>query len=252
MTESERNLDALEESFIQQANETVSKKDLDREARRRKRTGQVVVALSLLISLLSLLVGQLNSQALSDAAAAQSLNTASIDALREANAKLEARGLPPIPVPQPGSEIDVNALAQAAAALALADIKTDPEFRGPRGEAGLPGLPCLPEIAGCSGPMGPAGQPGKDGENGTDGAPGQNGLDGQNGAPGVPCDPAVNPLCQGPAGPVGPGGQPGQGFDPDKPPHFEGNADECELVMDFINPSAQTRTAVSGVLCIPA
>lgn len=236
------------ESIQNEAQHIPTQERMEISERRGRRGAQVGVALSILIAIIALWLAYNNSTDVARVAATQELNKESLAALRDANKKLEARGLPPLPVPQQGETLDANTLSQAAAALVLAQINSDPTFRGPTGATGArgpSGRPCVPSIPECRGPSGTPGQPG---QSGTPGQPGQD------------CDPAQIPECQGPGGQPGqPGadgaqgekGEPGMGFDPQNLPHFEGNVDECFFVLTYVNPSVQDRIEVEGTAFEP-
>ena len=201
-----------------------NRQDLKRTERRAVRSGQVAVAVSILISIVALYLAYRAGQSTARTEARAEVNESSLAALTQANNELRRQGLPPLPVPQPGSDVDLNALAQAAAARVMANISDDPSFRGAPGvpgRDGIPGLspPCLMTPTVCQGPQGVtgvAGVSGPSGANGTDGAPGENGKNGVNGPPGAACEPAI-PECRGPQGPPGvsgPQGPPGAAGSP--------------------------------------
>lgn len=120
-------LEAALVTVDQQAREIPSKQDIKRTERRSSRNGRVAIVVSMIIALLSLVFTGINGHQIADTAAKQALNESSLQSLKEANKKLEAAGLPPVPVPQQiGQAFDANALAQAAAALVL----SDPRFAG--------------------------------------------------------------------------------------------------------------------------
>lgn len=234
------------EAQLERAEEVPTREELARTKRQANRHGRMGVAISALLGAVAILISIWNTTGVVRTETAQQLNSASIDSLKEANKKLEARGLPSIPVPQPGQDVDTNALVQAAAALVLADVQTDPRYRGQPGATvtGPPGAPCDPAAnPACRGPEGQTGQPG---------------VSGASGAPGAPCDPAIRPECQGPPGIPGVNGQngnngndgnPGQGFDPNNRPHFEGTKSNCEFVLTYVNPAGQDRIPWPGGPC---
>jgi hypothetical protein len=193
--------------------EMPTKADVSRVERKAKRGNQVTIAIVALIAIAALVWGYINSQETARVAAANEINYGSIQVLNAARDQLKAQGvpekdLPPIvQAPAPGQPVDINALAQAAAALVLADIRTDPAFRGPEGGRGADGKPCDPiDNVLCRGPGGAPGEngtngvDGKNGENGTNGVDGRDGEDGEdapkavsasfvdlNGGPGIDC-----------------------------------------------------------------
>lgn len=182
--EEESPLDALAHVIQEQP----TKRDLDRTERRAYRTSHVGVAFSLLIAIVALVMSYFNSSDIAETKVSQKLHASSIAALRQANEKLQAQGLPTLPVPQPGETLDADILSQAAAALVLAQIKGDPTYRGAtgtKGAKGEPGKPCLPTTSSCRGPRGTEGRPGED------------------------CDPVIKPACTGPQGQQGVQGEPG-------------------------------------------
>lgn len=237
-------LDPALDELERQEKERPTKEDVARIDRRSRMRTNIAVSVSIVIAAIGLILSTKNSGDISDAKAQAAINDVGISALKEANERLAAQGLPQIPVPQPGQPIDPNAIAIAAAGIVRADIRNDPNFRGPSGASGAPGsaitgpsgAPCLPSNPDCRGPSGESGAPG---------------VSGASGAPGSPCDPATLPACVGPSGASGAPGQPGQGFDPNNPPHFEGTPDSCELVLSYINPVRQDRFPMNGVLCTP-
>lgn len=96
-----------------------------------KRTGHVLLAIATLIAITIGFVGIVyaseNSKDVAALSARATVNDDALKSLNEANEKLIAKGIAPIPVPTDGSgAVDANALAQAAAALVLAD----PRFAG--------------------------------------------------------------------------------------------------------------------------
>lgn len=169
---------------------------VDRVDRRRQRGNLVTVLIVALIAITGVVWGYRNSR---DIATTQ-LNSASIQALNDVRTELKARGvpesqLPPTPTVMPGPEVDVNAIVQATLALVLAEVRSDPQYRGPTGTPGLNGQPCDPVVnVKC---VGPPGNNGSDGSNGVDGqsppclstpaqCQGADGRPGANGADGAP------------------------------------------------------------------
>jgi len=184
----------LKQSVEEGVAQMPTRDDVYRVERRAQRRQQVTVAIVALIAIISLVWGYINSQENAETAAANQINSASIDALNAARDQLKAQGvpekdLPPVvQAPAPGQPVDINALAQAAAALVLADIRTDPAFRGPEGGRGADGKPCDPvDNVKCIGPPGDVGKQGpegKEGPQGKQGEPGVNGANGNDGSPG--------------------------------------------------------------------
>lgn len=150
--------------------------DLNRVERKSGRNRTVTIAVVALIAIAALVFGYFNSTAISQATTVGQLNTASIDALSKAREELKAQGvpeadLPVVPTVVSGPDVDVNSIVQAASALVLADIRTDPAFRGPTGLTGQAGLPCDPIAQPlCRGPAG------ERGIEGVQGGPGLNGI----------------------------------------------------------------------------
>jgi hypothetical protein len=126
----EQRLEEALDAVKVQAEQLPSKEDLDRsEARSTARlrimfAGMCLVALAL--GVIAVFVSFSNIHDISANAAQDALRDSSLKSLQDANGKLIAKGLPPIPEPPAGQTVDQNSLAQAAAALVLAD----PRFAG--------------------------------------------------------------------------------------------------------------------------
>lgn len=112
------------------AKDVPTRADVRRSVDRVKRDNNLAIIICiiivLVISMASFAIGYFNSKSIAASSAIAALDRQSLQSLKEANDKLIAQGLPPIPVPPSGNTVDANALAQAAAALVLAD----PRFAG--------------------------------------------------------------------------------------------------------------------------
>lgn len=152
------------------------------QERKTNRTLKVAVALSVLVALISLLANYKQARDLAKQTTANELNATSIKLLQEANATREEAGLPPIPVPESsseaGSEVDVNSLVKSVTTLVLAEIRDNPEYRGPQGPQGPNGVPGTPGIPGEPGTPGETGEPGPIGLQGIQGSQGPQGTQG--------------------------------------------------------------------------
>lgn len=174
-----------------------------------------------------------------------SLNEAAIQALQEANAKLEEQGKAPLPIPDASQPLNSADLTDAAAQLVISELPTIQNgvngidgVAGPQGPQGPSGPPGEPGPSGSPGEPGSSGAAGQPGAPGTSGTSGLNGLDGANGADGANgvsvidislsgcdlvfslssgqsvvvgnvCGPQGEPGAQGPAGEPGPQGPQG-------------------------------------------
>ena len=107
-----------------------TKRQVEAVAKESKKSNHRGIALALIFSILVSIVGYAFARDASRTSAAvatrQTLSESALESLREANDKLIAKGIAPIPLPPDGDPIDANALAQAAAALVL----SDPRFAG--------------------------------------------------------------------------------------------------------------------------
>lgn len=215
-----------------------TKRQVENVAREAKRSGHRGIAAGLIVAIIISLIGYGYSRVASkDVARFETkvaLNDSALESLREANDKLVAKGIAPIPVPADGNAVDANALAQAAAALVLADPRfagltladlrrqVDDYFRAhplPEGQkptteqvttavAGIyaanPPAPGRPPTAGeiASGVSAYCAAGACRGEKGDPGVIGPTGQPGPTGVTGPPCDPS-NLACKGPKGEPG-------------------------------------------------
>lgn len=183
----------FEQSIEDEVAQIPTRADVNRVARRSDRNRTVVLCVIGLVSILALLLGGRAIQGVAEATAANKINAGAIDALNQARDQLRSQGVPEkdlpsvVPQPSPGADIDVNSIIQATKAIILAQIRDDPNFRGPTGLEGPPGKPCdplanvlcvgpqgIPGAQGVEGPQGVQGQPGVQGERGIDGVNGSN------------------------------------------------------------------------------
>lgn len=221
----------LEES----AQQVPTRGDLARVENKSDRNRGIAIAVAILIGLASLGYNFFNTTQIAETAAESQLNRESIETLRLVREQLRESGVPEAELPPPveentGGGVDLNAIVQATAAIVLADIRTDPRYRGP---IGPDGLPCDPERdLRCIGPEGP------------EGAPGEPGSD-------SPCVDNVA-LCQGPMGDPGSAGP--AGADAPRPVRafFErpanGSRTSCDYVTEYSD-GTLIRAATNTVLC---
>jgi hypothetical protein len=217
-------LDKAEDLIPEMASQTATKDDLKRTERKGSRNRTVAICVVALLCFFSILFNILNSERITDNATVTAINTGAIDQLNKARADLLASGVPEDQLPPPVSidaeaPVDVDALVQAATATVLAQIRTNPDYRG---AAGIPGPAgpqgdspaCLFTPGSCrgqDGANGQAGQAGLPGSQGDPGLPGQNGVKGNAGVQGDKGEKGDkgDPGEVGPAGPAGPKGDPG-------------------------------------------
>lgn len=209
------------------------------QERKTNRTLKVAVALSVLVALISLLANYKQARDLAKQTTANELNATSIKLLQEANATREEAGLPPIPVPESsseaGSEVDVNSLVKSVTTLVLAEIRDNPEYRGPQGP---------------SGPIGPVGPIGPNGDSGTQGKSGEPGIQGEQGPIGFQgIQGAQGPQgIQGEQGPQGPQGIPGRSITNTS---LVNNAGDCRLIISY-SVGEPDNLDVNDLVCPPA
>lgn len=103
-------------------------------------------------------------------------------------------------------------------------------LQGEQGETGPTGATGEPGEVGATGPQGEAGEPGSTGPQGEQGEPGPTGPEG----------------AQGPAGEDGADGQDGRGI---VTVTIEGDARECELVVEYTD-DTEDRIPVNGLMCV--
>ena len=240
-------IDQVEEILhdtVEEARNTPTRNELKLVSRKSDRNRNVGIALFMIISVVTLILSSWNTQRIAETSTTTAINSSSIRALQEARDTLRASGVPenelPPPVVQsdPSQPIDVNAIVQASAALVLAEIRTDPRYRGIAGAEGLPGDPCDPATdPGCQGPPGrdsdvpgPSGLPGDVGEQGP---PGERGEQGERGDPGEqgPIGPQGPAGEQGPQGESGPAGEDGRSITSGPRPEWDGNS--CVWIIEY-------------------
>lgn len=174
--------------FEESAQSVPTRSELNRVEHKSDRNRTIAIALAILIGLASLAYNVFNTSQIAETAAESQLNSESIEALRLVRDQLRESGvpeseLPPeIPPTDVDGGVDLSAIVQATAAIVLADVRSDPRYRGPQGPDGLPCDPVFDER--CIGPEGAEGEPGEPGAD-------------------SPCVADIE-ACRGPQGPAGP------------------------------------------------
>lgn len=192
----------VETSLLTQAHDTASAAS-ESEKKRNKARNKIIAGLVVLALLGSYLFTYFVARDQGAKAANLELLQGAVTSLEQANEARKQQGLPPVQAPPPAAPgVNTSAVIDAVTTAVIAQIGSDPRFRGPAGESimGPKGPAGDAGVAGPMGPMGPAGPLGPAGDRGPQGDSGPPGRDGTNGQTG----------SQGPQGPEGPQGDRGQ------------------------------------------
>lgn len=188
--------------------------EFERRERRDKRRNRLIAGAIALAIIGSYLFTYFVARAEGAKAANLELLESAVSSLQQANDERAKQGLPPVQVPAPApAQLDRNAVIDAVTSAVIAQIGSDPRFKGPAGESimgpkgpqGDQGPQGLPGVAGPTGPAGRDGERGPQGDTGPEGPQGQQGPKGDTGDRGPQGD--TGP--EGPTGPQGPEGPPG-------------------------------------------